>query len=125
MYFPRWEGHNLYSKFVFLMPICIFPGGRDSIPQSRQCSMRSSRELVPKSDGRIGGGGGGGGGGEGGGGTAFKSKLEIKSSNSSHQRLLGSSSVSPRLFLCLRCCCNRMAANNFSFSSMHRPILVL
>ena len=78
------------------------------MPQSRQCSMRSSGELVPKSDGRIGGGGeraggGGGGGGDreggGGGGTAFKTKLEIKSSHSSHQRLLGSNSVSPQLFL--------------------------
>ena len=101
------------------------------MPQSRQCSMRSSGELVPKSDGRIGGGGeraggGGGGGGDreggGGGGTAFKTKLEIKSSHSSHQRLLGSNSVSPQLFPGLRFC-NRMAANNFSFSSMHRRVI--
>ena len=76
------------------------------MPQSRQCSMRSSGESVPKGDGRVGGGGGGerGGGGGGGGGTAFKSKLEIKSSHSSHQRLLGSNSVSPQLFLGLRFC---------------------
>ena len=90
------------------------------MPQSRQCSMRSSGELVPKSDGRIGGGGGsGGGGGGGGGGTAFKSKLEIKSSHSSHQRLLGSNSVSPQLFLYLRFCNSISADNKFSFSSMH------
>ena len=63
---------------------------------------------------------GGGGGGGGGGGTAFKSKLEIKSSHSSHQRLLGSNSVSPQLFLRLRFCNRTTAANKFSCSSMHR-----
>ena len=71
----------------------LSPGARNSM----QCSVRSSGEsssrgLVPKSDGR---GGRGGGGGE---GSAFKSKLEIKSSHSSHQRLLGSNSVSLQLF---------------------------
>ena len=77
--------------------------------QSRHCS--SSGELLPQGGERGGGGGGGGGGGRGGrgeGGAAFKSKLEIKSSHSSHQRLLGSSSVTPQLLICFGFC-NRRA----------------
>ena len=53
--------------------------------QSRQCSMRSSGELVPKGDGRVGGGGGGGGGGgdggvggEGGEGGERENKQELE-----------------------------------------------
>ena len=89
---------TMSSHCKFFLP----PGVRSSM----QCSVRSSGEslsrgLVPKSDGR---GGRAGGGGE---GSAFKSKLEIKSSHSSHQRLLGSNSVSLQLFSFWFRFCNR------------------